>query len=94
MTARLFFAIASPYPMVQLQEIFGVMRGNHKVLPLVKPRTPGKALRMESSQLVSLFGSKFCLVTTLWLYTKRRNELGNCSPRVFTGSELPKTIIV
>lgn len=97
LTARLFFATASPLAVAQMQDLFASLRQNEKLLPFVRPRTIGGVLKsldaLGSSTLKSRFLTRYNLVTLVNNYTKAVNTNVHHSSRSFMDSEMLSRLV-
>ncbi|KAL5333677.1 hypothetical protein BJX70DRAFT_48751 [Aspergillus crustosus] len=91
LTTRLFFAIASPLAMAQLQELLGSMRQNNSILPIPEIHSFDGALNAlcisQGSSLITSIRTRLHLVDLVELYKRKRMEYQRDNNQAFTDPE-------
>lgn len=97
MTTRLFFAVASPFAMAQLQELLTAMRRNENALPFPEVGSIDDVMyaldRSDGSGLIACIRSRLHLVDLIGLYSRKRLHYQRGSSRAFADSETTSDII-
>lgn len=95
-TARLFFAVASPFAMAQLQELLTAMRRNENSLPFPEVGSINGVMdaldRSDGSGLIACIRSRLHLVDLVELYTRKRPGYQRDSNQAFADSETMSNI--
>ncbi|KAL3435056.1 hypothetical protein BDV09DRAFT_185329 [Aspergillus tetrazonus] len=91
LTTRLFFAIASPLAMAQLQEILGSMRQNNNILPIPELDSVDGALNAlcisQGSSLIASIRTRLHLIDLVESYKQKRMQYQRDSQQAFTDPE-------
>ncbi|KAL6235988.1 hypothetical protein BDW75DRAFT_229917 [Aspergillus navahoensis] len=91
LTTRLFFAIASPLAMAQLQELLGLMRQNNNILPIPELDSVDGALNAlcisQGSSLIASIRTRLHLIDLVESYKQKRMQYQRDSQQAFTDPE-------
>ncbi|PYH76422.1 hypothetical protein BO82DRAFT_436643 [Aspergillus uvarum CBS 121591] len=100
LTTRLFFAVGSPYAILQLRDIFKALKRNDALLPFSKPSTLKTAVqaiaRSGDLKLVARLQNRISRFYLVNIYERRARRLyaNNQRPRSFADSEVLSAIII
>ncbi|KAE8393531.1 hypothetical protein BDV23DRAFT_170210 [Aspergillus alliaceus] len=91
LTTRLFFTIASPLAMAQLQELLGSMQQNNNILPIPELDSVDGMLNAlcisQGSSLIASIQTRLHLINLVESYKQKRMQYQRDSQQAFTNPE-------